>query len=69
MKKIFTLAVSLFLAVTASASLTLKAEGGWNESAWMEFTGLDSDYSCYSISLCKDILFCNIDKTIMYNLC
>lgn len=48
MKKIFTLAVSLFLAVTASASLTLKAEGGWNESAWMEFTGLDSDYSCYN---------------------
>lgn len=48
MKKIFTLAVSLLLAVTASASLTLKAEGGWNESAWMEFTGLDSDYSCYN---------------------
>ena len=48
MKKIFTLAVSLLLAVTASASLTLKAEGGWNESAWMEFNGLDSEYSCYN---------------------
>lgn len=48
MKKIFTLAVSLLLAVTASASLKLKAEGGWNESAWMEFNGLDSEYSCYN---------------------
>lgn len=43
----------LFLALTgasisASAQLALKDNGGWLESAWMEFTGLSSEYSHYN---------------------
>ena len=32
----------------ASAQLTLKDNGGWLETAWMEFNGLSSDYSRYN---------------------
>ena len=48
MKKFFTLAAMLVMALTASAGLTQKAQGGWFESCWMEFTGLSSDYTLYN---------------------
>lgn len=54
MKKIFTLAVTLLMTLAASASLALKGAGGWNESAWMEFTGLSSDYSYYNAYVSSD---------------
>ncbi len=48
MKKLFTFAALLTMALTASAALTQKAQGGWYESCWMEFTGLSSSYDTYN---------------------
>ena len=47
MKKIFSLIAMLVIAITASADLAKKAQGGWFESCWMEFTGLSDSYDSY----------------------
>ncbi len=47
MKKIFSLIAMLVIAMTASADLTKKDQGGWFESCWMEFTGLSNSYDSY----------------------
>jgi pectate lyase len=47
MKKILSLITMLVIAMTASADLAKKAQGGWFESCWMEFTGLSSSYDSY----------------------
>ncbi len=47
MKKVLSLITMLVIAMTASADLAKKAQGGWFESCWMEFTGLSSSYDSY----------------------
>ena len=42
------LATLLFCATSASAGLQLKQASGWQEAAYMEFTGLQSSYSQYN---------------------
>ena len=44
----------LLVAVSSQAALTLKAQGGWFESCWMEFTGLNSSYSHYNAYISND---------------
>ncbi|MBR0490020.1 MAG: Ig-like domain-containing protein [Prevotella sp.] len=49
MKKKILLSLMLMLFTMSSfAALTKKAQGGWYESCWMEFTGLSSSYSQYN---------------------
>ena len=54
MKKILTFTLLLIMSLTASAALEKKSEGGWNEAAWMEFTGLSDDYEAYHAYLSSD---------------
>lgn len=54
MKKIYALAISLMMAMTASAALAVKGQGGWYESCWMEFTGLDDSYAQYNAYVSAD---------------
>ena len=54
MKKILTFTLLLIMSLTASATLEKKSEGGWNEAAWMEFTGLSDDYEAYHAYLSSD---------------
>ena len=48
MKKILSLVAMLVMAMTASAALSVKEQGGWFESCWMEFSGLSSSYDQYN---------------------
>lgn len=49
MKKYLYLCFMMLLtAVSAKAALTVKEQGGWYESCWMEFNGLSSSYSLYN---------------------
>ena len=48
MKKLLLSLTMLLMAVSSQAALTLKAQGGWFESCWMEFEGLSSSYSIYN---------------------
>ena len=54
MKQILTFTLLLIMSLTASATLEKKSEGGWNEAAWMEFTGLSDDYEAYHAYLSSD---------------
>lgn len=54
MKQILTFTLLLIMSLTASAALEKKSEGGWNEAAWMEFTGLSDDYEAYHAYLSSD---------------
>lgn len=54
MKKTLLLALLFFTVLTASAALEKKGEGGWNEAAWMEFTGLSDDYDAYHAYVSTD---------------
>ncbi len=47
MKKLLLSLTMLLMAVSSQAALTLKAQGGWFESCWMEFEGLDNSYDSY----------------------
>lgn len=38
----------LLTAVSSRAALSVKEQGGWYESCWMEFNGLSSSYSLYN---------------------
>ena len=49
MKKKYLLSlVMLLLAVSSHAALSVKEQGGWFESCWMEFSGLSSSYTYYN---------------------
>ncbi|MCH5306753.1 MAG: Ig-like domain-containing protein [Prevotella sp.] len=48
MKKILLSFTMLLIAVSSQAALSFKGQGGWYESCWMEFTGLNSSYSHYN---------------------
>ena len=54
MKKTLLLVLLFFTVLTASAALEKKGEGGWNEAAWMEFTGLSDDYDAYHAYVSTD---------------
>ena len=54
MKKLLLSLTMLLMAVSSQAALTLKAQGGWFESCWMEFTGLNSSYSHYNAYVSND---------------
>lgn len=54
MKKFLSLFLLAMISVAASAALTVKSAGGWNESAWMEFTGFSEDYSKYNAYVSAD---------------
>ena len=38
----------MLCAVSSNAALSIKGQGGWYESCWMEFTGLNSSYTHYN---------------------
>jgi len=49
MKKIlFSITMMMLCAVSSNAALSIKGQGGWYESCWMEFTGLNSSYTHYN---------------------
>ena len=48
MKKILLSMALILMAVSSHAALAVKAQGGWYESCWMEFTGLSSSYSHFN---------------------
>ena len=47
MKKILLSLTMMLVALSSHAALAVKAQGGWLESCWMEFTGI-SEYSKYN---------------------
>ena len=48
MMKKFLLSLVMMLVAVSSNALSLKGQGGWFESCWMEFEGLNSSYSHYN---------------------
>lgn len=48
MMKKFLLSLVMVLVAVSSNALSLKGQGGWFESCWMEFEGLNSSYSHYN---------------------
>lgn len=48
MKKLLLSLTMILVAVSSQAALTKQDQGAWFESCWMEFTGLNSNYSAYN---------------------
>ena len=48
MMKKYLLSIVMMLAAVSSQALTVQGQGGWFESCWMEFTGLNSAYTYYN---------------------
>lgn len=48
LRKLILAAIVCFSSIHVSAALSVKAQGGWLETCWMEFTGLSNSYSQYN---------------------